>query len=645
MKRPTRLALSLFTTCTFIAAAHSQSQEPPPEASFGGEWLTYNNRLDGQRFSPLKEITPANAKQLGEVCRVQIDGPTMMHAGVIVVDGVIYTNTGRETVAVDATNCAIRWKHTYQPEEDRFLPANRGLAVMDGRVFRGTGDGRLIALDAATGKLLWKSVIAAPRLGEATSAAPLAWAGVVYMPIAGSELGVRGRVMAYDAQTGRELWRFYTIPMGKETGAETWLKPETAKTGGGGVWGAMTLDVTTGELFVPVGNAWPDIDKAYRPGANLFTTSIVVLDARTGALKWWYQTAPEDWQDLDLAAPPVLYRDSKIRDIVAFGGKDGYVTAVDRDTHKMVWRTPVTTIENMPKDPPKKALRTCPGYSGGVEWNGPALDRLNNTLITGAVDACFTVELGNTKYDASQQVFGGFIAPVGPITGWITSVDSETGAVRWKYHTDKPVVAGITPTAGGVTFAGDVGGNLFVFNSKTGELLHKVQTRGALAGGLVTYEAGGKQYVAFADGNVSRTMFGAYGIPSVVIMALNPKPASGATGSGAASSAAGASPSVASASVAPPTAAASRAPRAPSGAANIPAGRKLYSQVCVSCHGPDGNMIADHHLSTLKARKDLKATVAYLKDPKPPMPKLYPDPLKEQDILDVAAYLHDDIAK
>jgi len=651
MKLPTRLALSLFTTCTLVAAASSsqaQSQEQGTEASFGGEWLTYNNRLDGQRFSPLKEITPANAKQLGEVCRVQIDGPTTMHAGVVVVDGVIYTNTGRETVAIDATNCAVRWKHTYQPEEDRFSPSNRGVAVMDGRVFRGTGDGRLMALDAASGKVLWKSVIAAPRLGEGTSAAPLAWAGVVYMPIAGSEVGVRGRVMAFDAQTGRELWRFYTIPMGNEVGADTWLKPETAKTGGGGVWGAMTLDVTTGELFVPVGNAWPDIDKAYRPGANLFTTSVVVLDARTGALKWWYQTAPEDWMDLDLVAPPVLYRDSKIRDIVAFGGKDGYVTAVDRDTHKMVWRTAVTTIETMPKDPPKKPMKTCPGYAGGVEWNGPAIDRLNNTLITGAVDACFNVVVGPTKYEAGQAVFGGSVEPVGPTTGWITAVDSETGAVRWKYHAEKPVVAGITPTAGGVTFAGDLGGNLFVFNSKSGELVHKVATRGALAGGLVTYEAGGKQYVAFANGNVSRNAFGALGTPSVVIMSLNPKPGASA-GGGASASAASAAPATSVAPAAPasraaPTAASSTT-RAPGSAANLSAGHKLYTQVCVSCHGPDGDMIADHKLTTLKARKDLKATVAYIKDPKAPMPKLYPDLLKDQDILDVATYIHRDVAR
>jgi glucose dehydrogenase len=149
------------------------------------------------------------------------------------------------------------------------------------------------------------------------------------MGIGGSDLGVRGRVLAFDAATGRELWRFHTIPMGEEAGAETWQRPGTAKTGGGGVWGVMSLDVSTGELFVPVGNPWPDIDKDYRPGDNLVTNSIVVLDARTGALRWWHQVSPADWMDLDLVAAPMLYRADGARDFMAVAGKDGYVTVVD----------------------------------------------------------------------------------------------------------------------------------------------------------------------------------------------------------------------------------------------------------------------------------------------------------------------------
>jgi alcohol dehydrogenase (cytochrome c) len=586
------------------------------EASPGAQWLTYNNHLDGQRFSPLKEITPANATQLGEVCRVQIDGPTSMHSDLIVADGVIYTGTGRETVALDATRCTVLWRHTYTPDDDRSSPSTRGVAVMDGRVYRGTSDDRLIALDAATGKLLWKTVIGAPNLGESSAAAPLAWGGIVYMGISGSESGARGRVMAFDAQTGRELWRFNTVPMGKEVGAETWLRPGTAKTGGGGVWGAMTLDVSAGELFVPTGNPWPDIDKAYRPGANLFTDSIVVLDARTGALKWWHQGTPEDWMDLDMVAPPVLYRIDGARDYLVFGGKDGYVTAVDRDTHQQLFRVPVTTIERMPKMPTKEGLRMCPGYAGGVEWNGPAFDRLNHSLVTGAVDACFIVKLGKGAYSPGALNFGGSVEPDGPTTGWITSIDSVTGEVRWRFHADKPVVAGITPTAGGVTFAGDLGGFLYVFDSKSGAVVHKVQTGGALAGGLVTYEAGGRQYVAFADGNISRNAFGALGMPSVVIMALNPK------------------------SLAAPAAAAPAPSTGPAGAPDPAAGRRLYSQVCVTCHGPDGAMVADHKLSAAVARQGRAATIAYIKNPKLPMPKLYPDLLSDQSIIDVTDYLY-----
>ena len=613
MKLPTRVALCLLTVNCSLAFAQ--------DATPGSQWLSYNNRLDGQRYSPLKEITVANVSQLGEVCRVQVDGPTTFHAGFVVADGVIYTNTGRYTVAIDATTCAVRWKNTYTPDEERASPSNRGLAVMDGRVFRGTGDARLIALDAATGKVLWKNVIGTSRLGESASAAPIAWQGVVYMGIAGSELGVRGRVMAYDGQTGKELWRFNTIPMGDEKGADTWKRPQTAKTGGGGVWGSMSLDPSTGELFVPVGNPWPDIDKAYRPGDNLFTDSIVVLDARTGALKWWHQVMPEDWQDLDLVAPPVLYRDSKIRDLVAFGGKDGYVTALDRDTHKMVFRTPATTIVQAPKDPTKEGFRACPGYAGGVEWNGPALDRLNNQLVVGAVDVCFFVKLGTTQYKAGEAVFGGTIEPVGENTGWVTAMDAETGAVRWKYHAERPVVAGVTPTAGGITFTGDLAGNLLVFNSMTGAVVHKAKTGGAMAGGVVTYEAGGKQYLAFASGNISRNAFGDLGLPSVVIMTLNPT-------------------RVASTSAPTPSVA-----NGPAGAPNLASGRTLYSQVCVSCHGPNGDMLADHKLSNLKSRRDATATIGYIKDPKPPMPKLYPQLINEQSVVDVAAYIREELAK
>ncbi len=601
------LATILSASISTLALAQS--------AAVGAQWLTYNNGLDSQRFSSLKQINTQNATQLGQVCKVQIDGPTSFHGGLIVSDGVIYTATARETVAVNASSCEVIWKYDYQPEDERYGGSSRGVALHNGRVFRGTCDGRLIALDAKNGQLLWKNQIANPALGESTSAAPLAWQNVIYMGIAGSELGVRGRVMAYDAVSGHELWRFNTIPMGNETGAETWTRAGTAKTGGGGIWGAMSLDVSTGELFVSVGNPWPDIDIGYRPGKNLFTNSTVVLDASTGNLKWWYQVSPSDWKDLDLVAAPVLYRVEGGRDLMAIGGKDGYVTVVDRDTKKAVFRTPVTTVEDIYKKPSREGSRMCPGYAGGVEWNGPALDRLNGALITGAVDVCFKVTLGDgTVYKPGEANFGGMVEPAGDATGWVTAIDSLTGAVRWKYHAEKPVVSGITPTAGGVTFAGDLAGNFLVFDSKSGAVLNKMNIGGAMAGGLVTYELGGKQYVAFAAGNISRNAFGDVGLPSVMIMTLNPGAPAKAVGATGAS--------------------------ASSGIAN---GRRLYSQVCASCHGTDGNFIADKKLGTLAKRMDNAAASAVIKNPKSPMPKLYPELINEQSVADVTRFLFEEL--
>jgi alcohol dehydrogenase (cytochrome c) len=592
----------LAVLCSWGVAMAAQAASPSTQ------WPSYNNGLQGQRYSSLKQINAGNVARLGTVCRVQIDAPGAFHSGLIVQDNTIFAATALETVAVSATDCSLRWKYDYKPEGERCGGTNRGVAVDGSRVFRGTCDGSLIALDAGTGKLLWKTVLAAGP-GESTVAAPVAFQGVVYMGIGGSDVGVRGRVMAFDAASGREIWRFHTIPMGRETGAESWHKPETAKTGGGGVWGAMSLDAATGELFVPVGNPWPDIDKAYRPGDNLFTNSMVVLDAHTGALKWWHQITPADWMDLDLAAAPMLYAQGT-RDLVAIAGKDGHVTVVDRASKQRLYRTAVTTVQPMPKDPPPEGARMCPGFAGGVEWNGPAMDPLHDQLVVGSVDICFKVKLSPpAQYVPGVMDFGGTVEPDGPTTGWVTALDPATGAVRWKYHAEKPVIAGVTPTAGGITFAGDLGGSLLVFDSKSGKLLRKVAAGGAMAGGLVTYEARGRQYVALAAGNVSRNAFGDLGVPSVVIMALDP-----------------------------PRPTIVRNVAAPASDAEL--GQRTYGQVCQSCHGADGNLIADHKLGNLAARRDLASTIEYIKKPKLPMPTLYPALLDEKSVVAVATWLH-----
>lgn len=616
------LAVSLTALFSFTASGAEETLNTGAYATTGGQqWPTFNNRLDGQRFSPLSQITPDNAGEMGEICRVQIDGATAFTAGLIQVDGVIYTNTGRQTVAIDANNCDILWRHTYVPDDIELRQSSRGVAVLDGKVFRGTGDARLIALDANTGELLWKNVIGTPALSEFASAAPLAWQGLVFMGIGGGDAGIRGRIMAYDAATGREVWRFNTIPMGNEIGADTWERPESALTGGGGIWGALSLDPVTGELFVPVGNPWPDIDSGYRPGDNLFSNSIVVLDAFTGELRWWHQAVAGDSKDFDLAAAPVLYRNSDIRDVMVFGGKDGYVTALDRVSQEIIFKTAVTRMENQDLPVTEDGLYVCPGFGGGIGWNSPALDRVSNALLVGTRGGgCMTLYKTRTVYTPPAVTYGGTVRPDIEQENWgtVTALDAETGEILWVTQTEDAVMAGISPTAGGVSFTGDQVGNFLVLDSGTGEIVHAQNIGGAMAGGVITYESGGRQRVAVATGNVSRLATVVTGLPSVVILGLD-------------------------GNATEQVATVANAEEASVDAINTQNGRRLFEQVCASCHGPDGDTLEDHSLSTLGERMALQEISDYIKSPTLPMPTMYPYVISAQDVLDVSAFLLEDL--
>jgi len=487
------------------------------------DWPMYNKDYESQRFTSLQQINAQNVSSLKEVCRIKLAELTSFHSGPILVDGVMYVTTARDTVALDPCNCKVLWKSVWEPEDVMAPTTNRGVAFMDGRLFRGTNDGRVIALDAKTGKQLWKVVAADPKKAYYMSAAPIAWNGLVFMGTAGSDSGIRGRMMAYDAATGREVWRFNTIPMPGEVGYDTWKNGVSAETGGGGMWTSFTLDVKSGELFIPVANPAPDFNVAYRPGDNLFTNSMVVLDAITGKLKWWFQATPNDGYDYDLAAAPVLYNDSKGNNLVALGSKDGFVYALDRKSQKLVFKTPVTTINNSGAPTPEGVI-ACPGTLGGVEWNGPAFDAERRSHYVGAIDWCSEFKLGEVKYVPGEAFSGGSKKQVGKPNGWVTAIDSDTGKIKWKYEAGSPVVAGITPTAGGVVFSGDLAGNFFALDSNTGKPLYKFSTGGAIAGGVITYSQDGKQYVATTSGNISRSSqtLGplSLGAPTIIILAL-----------------------------------------------------------------------------------------------------------------------------
>ena len=609
--RPFRLRdiVSVLIACLAPAGAtFAQAEQAPPPP--GSNWESYNRSLDGQRYSPLSEINATNASMLTESCRVSIAARGSLQAGPVVIDDSMFVTTPTDTLAIDPTNCRIKWQHSYRRSQDPGLSVNRGVAYLNGRVFRGTDDGRLLALDAATGQEIWKSVVGDASIGEYVASAPTAWNGLVLIGISGGEFGIRGRILAYDALTGREVWRFNTIPVGKDVGADSWGDSKWATHGGGGTWSTFTVDPITGEVFAPIGNPVPDFAPSDRKGANLFTNSVLVLDARTGELRWWYQLQANDDHDHDLGAAPLLFRNSKHENMLAAAGKDGLLHVVERATHKLRYQVPVTTVDTSRKSVTAEGTRVCPGAAGGVLWNCPSFDPKRMTLFVGSNDLCMIIKsTAGTPYTPRGLNFGGAVIPSKETaSGWVTAVDANTGAIRWKYHNEAPVLGGVTPTAGGIVMTGDNDGNFLVFESESGKLLKKEPTGGAIAGGVVTYVRSGKQYVAMTSGNTSPASTGTTGRPSIIVMSL-------------------------------PTQAAQSARTTGTDAAR---GHELYVQMCAGCHAPSGDKIAGKDLRTVKARMNAEQLATFIRSPTGAMPKIFPDQRTsedDRDIRDVAAFL------
>jgi alcohol dehydrogenase (cytochrome c) len=605
------LGCAMVIACGLVTSSMAAPDDSTPWQP-GSDWENYNKSLDGQRYSPLTELNVANAAHLVEVCRARIAARGSLESGLVVVGDSMFVTTATDTFAIDPVTCAVKWHHSYHRSQEPGLPVNRGVAYLHGRVFRGTDDARLIALDASTGSELWTDVVGDASLGEYVASAPLAWNGLVIVGTSGGEFGIRGRILAYDAMTGREVWRFDTIPTGREVGADTWGDRKWAPHGGGATWSTFTLDPVTAEVFAPIGNPVPDFAPADRRGANLFTDSALVLDARSGRLRWWYQLEANDDHDHDLAAAPVLFRDSRHESLMAAAGKDGLLHIVDRASHQVRFKIPVTTVDPVRKTVTRAGVKVCPGPAGGVLWNGPGFDPRRMTLFVGADDLCIILRTApGSTYVPRGLNFGGEAAPSGgAATGWLTAVDVDTGAVRWKYHDESPVLGGVTPTAGGLVMTGDNAGNFLIFASDTGQLLLSYASGGALAGGVVTYAREGKQYVAFTSGNVSPASFGSsVGRPSVVVMSL-PAPVS--------------------------------RPSAAPTAADPERGRQVYAQACAGCHGTQGDKIAGKDLRTVRSHMTSEQIAAFILDPKSPMPRVFPQPRTaedERDVRDVAAFV------
>jgi alcohol dehydrogenase (cytochrome c) len=505
-------------------------------------WLTYSGSMMSQRYSPLTGITPENVKNLELQWVYQARSLEKFEATALVVDGIMYTvQAPNDVLALDAATGRVFWTYQYTPS-----PAarpccgrvNRGLAILGDTLFMGTIDAHLVAIDAKNGKPLWDTVVAKPEAGYAITHSPLIVKDKVIVGTAGGEYGIRGFIAAYNVRTGKEAWRFYTIPGPGEPGHETWAG-DSWKTGGASIWMTGSYDPEANLTYWGVGNPGPDYNGDLRKGDNLYSDSVVALDADTGKLKWYYQFSPHDEFDYDSVQVPVLadigWREkngqTRPRKVMLWANRNGLFYALDRTTGEFLKGTPFVEVTWMngfdekgrPMRVPGKVATPegtliFPGNHGGTNWNNPAFSPRTGLFYVGAWAGYSSVfKKEDDEYTEGRRYVGGgqrsaivagATAPVSPTNtrkesegyGTIRALDAITGERKWEFKMNEVTDAGILTTASDLLFSGGREGYFFALDARNGSLLWKVAVGGNVASGPMTYSVGGRQYVTVAAG-------------------------------------------------------------------------------------------------------------------------------------------------
>jgi PQQ-dependent dehydrogenase (methanol/ethanol family) len=501
-------------------------------AKDGNNFLHSNGSYEQTRFYPAKQINSGNVAKLRPAFTFQTEVLESMETAPIVVDGVMYITTSYNHVyAIDAVTGKQLWhyKHKMGPVTTYCCgPNNRGVAIMGDRVFMGTLDARLVALDAKTGKLIWNNEIADPELGYSETMAPVAVNGRILMGTNGGEYGIRGFVKSFDAQDGKLQWTFHTIP---ENGHEgVWAandatgrnmlrdipaeKAQLAKQGGdfyktlgGGVWMAPAVDLETNTVFFVVGNPSPDLYGTERPGDNLYTDSIVAVDLNTGAYKWHYQYVSHDVWDLDSVSPVILTeakgKDGKMIKVAMHAGKTGHVYVHDRATGELIrFSEAMVPQDGLWTLPTKDGAKMMLGANGGVEWSPMAFNPKTRLTYAANLLQPMTYHVEASKYPGGKLWLGGAFKtiPSEKQTGRLSAVNVDTGKVAWKFDTEEPLIGGVLTTAGNLVFNGEANGLFRAFDASNGKKLWEYQTGAGVNAPAVSYSVNGKQYVAVAAG-------------------------------------------------------------------------------------------------------------------------------------------------
>jgi len=508
-------------------------------AKDGKNWLHPNGSYEQPRHSPAAQINTGNVAKLRPAFVFQTGIVESMETAPIVVDGVMFVTTSYNHVyAINATTGEQYWhfKHKIGPVSTYCCgPNNKGVAVSEGKVFMGTLDAKLVALDAKTGKQLWETEIADPELGYSETMAPAVVDGKVLIGTNGGEYGVRGFVKAYDANSGKLVWTFHTIPekghegvwaendatgrnMKRDIAAE---KAALAKNGGdfyktlgGGVWMTPAVDTKTKTVFFVVGNPSPDLYGAERPGDNLYTDSIVAVDLETGKYKWHYQYVAHDVWDLDAVSPPILVdakdKNGKVIPAVIHGGKTGHIYVHDRRDGRLIrFSQPMVSQEGLWTLPTKEGARMSLGANGGVEWSPMAYNPQLSLAFAVNLEQPMTYHVEAAAYPGGKLWLGGAFKniPGEEQFGNVAAVDINTGKVVWKARTDQPMIGGALSTAGNLVFAGEGNGWFKAYDAKTGKVLWQYQCGAGVNAPPTSYTVNGKQYIAVAAGGNTQLDF------------------------------------------------------------------------------------------------------------------------------------------
>ncbi len=526
-----RRKLAIVLGCAALVAAHAAAQVTSERlvnaAKEPQNWLTYSGDYAGRRFSPLDQVNRENVHALVAKWVFQTGATGKLETTPLVVDGILY-GTGQDdrAFALDARTGRPIWLYQRQLPSD-IRPCcgrvNRGVAILGDKVFLGTLDAHVIALDTKTGNVVWDIAAADYKLGYSFTVAPLAVKDTIVIGVSGGEYGIRGFIDAYDAATGRRKWRFYTVPAAGEPGHDAW-EGDSWKTGGAPAWNTGTYEPAANLIYWPTGNPSPSNRGAGRAGDNLYSNTLLALDADTGKLRWHCQFTRHDEHDWDATQAPVMI-DSGGKHLIAQANRNGFFYVLDRPSGKLLLANPFARLtwsdskdaEGRPIEKPEAAPTltghtVCPGALGATNWMAPSFDPQTSLFYVTAREQCDIFSTAPQPYEAGHAFYGSAYFPsdeAEPYAGMVRALDPATGKMKWEFRHTSPSWSGVLSTAGALVFTGDAEGNFIALDAATGNPLWHFQMGGEVYASPMAFAVDGKQYIAIAAGSALY----AFGLP------------------------------------------------------------------------------------------------------------------------------------